>query len=210
MKRVWKTMTIALVAAALLIAGCGGGGTDGANGAQEQRTSFDAPPDMQIDLNRTYEAVVKTSKGEFTIELFAKDAPVTVNNFVFLAKQKYFEGIVFHRIIPGYIIQTGDPTGTGRGGPGYTFEDELGGPHQYDTGIVAMANAGPNTNGSQFFICTGEASQALNQIPNYTIFGKIKSGMETVLAVDAVPVAGPNGDTPQETVRIESVTIQES
>jgi len=208
--RKWIRIALALTTAAM-IAGCGAGRTNEAEqGAGERRTSFSEAPEMQIDTAKSYEAVVKTTKGEFTIELFAKDAPITVNSFVFLSRQRYFEGIVFHRIVPDYIIQTGDPTGTGRGGPGYSFEDELGGPHEYGPGIVAMANAGANTNGSQFFICTGEWSTKLNEIPNYTIFGRIKDGMDTVLAIGETPVGGIKGDTPQETITIESITIHES
>jgi len=209
--KTWIRTALALTMAVTALAGCGGAASDGGQGAEgERQTSFSKAPDMQIDRAKSYEAVVKTTKGEFTIELFAKDAPITVNSFVFLARQRYFEGIVFHRIVPDYIIQTGDPTGTGRGGPGYSFEDELGGPHEYGPGIVAMANAGANTNGSQFFVCTGEWSKRLNEIPNYTIFGKIKAGMDTVLAIGATPVGGMNNDTPQETITIESVTIHES
>ncbi|TLS53226.1 peptidylprolyl isomerase [Paenibacillus antri] len=207
----WVRAALILTTAAAMSAGCGTQpAQEQGSGGGERQTSFDKAPEMQIDEAKSYEAVVKTSKGEFTIELFAKDAPVTVNSFVFLSRQKYYEGIVFHRIVPDYIIQTGDPTGTGRGGPGYSFEDELGGPHEYGPGIVAMANAGANTNGSQFFICTGEWSKKLNEIPNYTIFGRIKDGMDTVLAIGATPVGGMNNDTPQEKITIESITIHES
>ncbi len=209
--KTWVRAALVLTTAVGVLAGCGGAQTNGEQGAGgERQTTFSEAPDMQIDAAKSYEAVVKTSKGEFTIELFAKDAPIAVNSFVFLSKQRYFEGIVFHRIVPDFVIQAGDPTGTGRGGPGYTFEDELNSPYEYGPGIVAMANAGPNTNGSQFFVCTGERSKDLNQIPNYTIFGRIKDGMDTVLAIGATPVGGMNGDTPQETVTIESVTIHES
>lgn len=169
--------------------------------------SFDQPPEMHIDESKTYTAVVRTSAGEFTVELYAKDAPIAVNSFIFLAKQGYFDGVVFHRVVPDYIIQTGDPTATGRGGPGYRFQDELDSPHRYGPGIVAMANAGPNTNGSQFFICTGEMSERLNEIPDYTIFGKVTDGMDVVLAIGATPV---DGDKPKETIAIASIAITES
>ncbi len=192
-------LTLCLVLVALLAAACG-------QKEPERQTSFEKPPEMEIDTNKTYEAKIETTKGDFTIELFAEDAPVTVNNFVFLARHRYFEGIVFHRIVPEFVIQTGDPTGTGYGGPGYAFEDELNSPHKYEPGIVAMANSGPNTNGSQFFVCTGEASITLNDKPDYTIFGKIKDGMDTVLAIGNTPV---NGDVPLEHVKIEKVTITE-
>jgi cyclophilin family peptidyl-prolyl cis-trans isomerase len=169
-----------------------------------------SPPKMTIDANKTYCAVVQTNKGSITLQLFAKDAPNTVNNFVFLAKQNFYNGIIFHRIIQSFMIQTGDPQGTGVGGPGYQFEDELNGPYQYEPGVVAMANAGPNTNGSQFFICSGEDSKGLNNQPNYSIFAKVASGMETVLKIAATPVkAGGENSTPAEKVMIENIQIVE-
>lgn len=174
--------------------------------------SWTSPPEMKIDTGKTYEAEVKTSKGTFKIELFAKDAPKTVNNFVFLSKEGFYNGVTFHRIIESFMVQTGDPTGTGAGGPGYSFEDEKTS-YKYEPGIVAMANAGPNTNGSQFFICTGEDSTSLNQNPNYTIFGKVTEGMDIVKQIAATPVeANPQtGETskPSEKVTIDSVKIEE-
>jgi cyclophilin family peptidyl-prolyl cis-trans isomerase len=172
--------------------------------------NWTSPPKMTIDATKTYCAVVQTNKGSITLQLFAKDAPKTVNNFVFLAKQNFYNGIIFHRIMQSFMIQTGDPQGTGIGGPGYQFEDELNGPYQYEPGIVAMANAGPNTNGSQFFICTGEDSKGLNQQPNYSIFAKVASGMETVLKIAATPVkAGGENSSPAEKVMIENIQIVE-
>jgi cyclophilin family peptidyl-prolyl cis-trans isomerase len=159
---------------------------------------------MSIDVNKTYCAVVQTNKGSFTLELFAKDAPKTVNNFVFLAKNNFYNGIIFHRIIKGFMVQTGDPTGTGTGGPGYQFDDELNGPHTYEQGIVAMANAGPNTNGSQFFICTVDDTKALENL--YSIFAKVAVGMETVKIIEATPV---QGSSPTEEVKIENIQIVE-
>ncbi|PZE21851.1 peptidylprolyl isomerase [Paenibacillus xerothermodurans] len=173
-------------------------------GAQK---SWTTPPEMQIDPNKSYQATVTTNKGTFTIDLFAKDAPKTVNNFVFLAKEGFYGDIIFHRIISTFMVQTGDPTGTGTGGPGYRFEDELSSPHKYEPGIVAMANAGPNTNGSQFFICTGKDSISLNKIPDYTIFGRVSEGMDVVRQIAATPVS--LDDRPTEKVAIESVTITE-
>jgi len=194
--------------------GAAAGGNGGSSGsAAEVQKSWSEPPAMSIDPSKTYHATVKTSKGTFKIELFAKDAPRTVNNFVFLAKEKFYDNVKFHRIMQSFMIQTGDPTGTGRGGPGYKFEDELNNGHKYEPGIVAMANSGPNTNGSQFFICTGEESKRLNNYPNYTIFGKIVEGMETVQSIAATPV-GPDArgevSVPSETVTIDSVEITES
>lgn len=181
-------------------------------GAQALAKTYSSAPEMKIDTKKTYTAEVETNKGKFTIELFAKDAPKTVNNFVFLAKEGFFKDIIFHRIIKSFMIQTGDPKGNGSGGPGYNFEDELKGPHKYGPGIVAMANSGPNTNGSQFFVCTGFDSANLNGMPNYTIFGKIKEGMSTVDKIAATPVkANDQGEmsTPQEKVFIKSVKIKE-
>ncbi|WP_282943368.1 peptidylprolyl isomerase [Paenibacillus sp. RC67] len=168
---------------------------------------------MSIDVNKTYEATLHTNKGDFTMELFPKTAPLTVNNFVFLARDGFYEDVEFHRIIESFMIQTGDPTGTGAGGPGYKFADELKSPYKYEPGIVATANAGPNTNGSQFFICTGEDSKGLNQYPNYTIFGKITDGMDTVLQIAGTPVAmskqGGEKSRPVESVKILKVDIIE-
>jgi len=173
---------------------------------------YNAYPAMTIDQEKTYVAQVKTNKGDFTIELFAKDAPKTVNSFVFLAKDHFYDDVIFHRILQSLVAQTGDPTGTGRGGPGYSFEDELNNGHQYELGTVAMANAGPNTNGSQFFICTGADCEQLNSTPNYTIFGKVSDGMDVISAIAATPVeAGQFGEMskPKEAVTIESIDIVE-
>jgi cyclophilin family peptidyl-prolyl cis-trans isomerase len=178
---------------------------------QPSQMSWDSPPAMEIDSTKSYEAEMTTSKGTFTIELFAKDAPITVNNFVFLAKQGFYNDIIFHRIIESFMIQSGDPDGTGAGGPGYQFEDEKT-TYKYEPGILAMANAGANTNGSQFFICTGEDSVSLNNQPNYTIFGKITNGMDVVKDIAATPVAaGPSGEmsSPTETVQITEIKITE-
>ncbi|MEI7027433.1 peptidylprolyl isomerase [Paenibacillus sp. y28] len=181
--------------------------------SQQERKTYTAAPELTIDITKSYTATVTTNKGSFTMELYADSAPNTVNNFIFLAREGYYDQVIFHRIIESFMIQTGDPTGTGSGGPGYLFNDELGGPHTYEPGIVAMANAGPNTNGSQFFICTGEDSLFLNHYPNYTIFGKITEGMDVVQAIAATPV-GTNPLThemsaPQEEISIQSVTVQE-
>jgi len=143
---------------------------------------------MQIDKSKSYTATMETSLGTLKIQLYANETSNTVNNFVFLAKQGYYEGVIFHRIIKTFMIQSGDPTGTGSGGPGYKFADELPPKHSYEPGMIAMANAGPNTNGSQFFICTGIDSKNLNQYPNYTQFGKVVEGMDIVQKIAAVQV----------------------
>ncbi|MGG1550958.1 peptidylprolyl isomerase [Paenibacillus ferrarius] len=176
--------------------------------------TYKVPPAMTIDTSKKYQAQVHTNKGDFTIEMFADTAPMTVNNFVFLSRQGFYNDVIFHRIIKSFMIQGGDPTGTGRGGPGYSFEDELKTSYTYEPGIVAMANAGPNTNGSQFFICTGEDSRALAQFPNYTIFGKVTEGMDTVLAIADVPVEQQDNynenSKPTEKVVIQGIDIVES
>ena len=161
---------------------------------------------MCIDPDRRYTATMETSLGTVTIALDPISAPVTVNNFVTLARYHYYDGVVFHRIIKGFMCQGGDPQGTGRGGPGYTFADELPRPGRYEVGSVAMANAGPNTNGSQFFIVSGPSGMGLP--PQYSLFGKVVKGLDVVSAMESVPT-GP-GDRPRQDVVIESVTIEES
>lgn len=180
----------------------GGGSSDGSKGTQ-----WDNPPALAIDPATAYSATLTTTEGEITIDLFAAEAPNTVNNFVFLAREGYYDGVPFHRIMKGFMIQTGDPTGTGRGGPGYRFADEQV-RRRYTKGIVAMANAGPNTNGSQFFIVHG-ADAGLP--PAYTIFGQVREGLDVVDKIAATPVGMSGGEQskPQREVRIESVTIQE-
>jgi cyclophilin family peptidyl-prolyl cis-trans isomerase len=173
---------------------------------------WDKPPAMQINPNKTYIAHVDTNKGKFSIELFAKDAPKTVNNFVFLAREKFYDGLTFHRIVKDFVIQGGDPEGNGTGGPGYTFEDELSRKHQYVKGVVAMANPGPNRNGSQFFIGNGPRVEVLNTQPDYTIFGKVIQGMDTVEKISNVPVKQDSRgemNIPLEKVTINKITIEE-
>jgi len=147
--------------------------------------SWNAPPEMQIDATKSYRAVFETSMGKFEIELWAADAPLTVNNFVFLARQGFYDGTVFHRVVREFVIQGGIGAA---GDPGYTFPDELPPRQLYEAGIVAMANRGPNTNSSQFFVCTGYQSTSLNNFPNYTQFGKVISGMDVVTKIAAVVV----------------------
>lgn len=168
------------------------------------------PPEMQIDGSKTYTAKVETNKGDFTIQLLPSEAPLAVNNFVCLAKAGFFDNTPIHRIVAGFVIQGGDPTGTGRGGPGYKFNDE---PISldYEKGTVAMANAGPNTNGSQFFVVLDDLRGKLGK--NYTIFGKVSDGIDSVDTLGRVPTkVGSSGEksTPAEPVTIEKVTITES
>jgi peptidyl-prolyl cis-trans isomerase B (cyclophilin B) len=142
---------------------------------------WQTPPEMQIDEDKIYRVTVETTKGTIVLELYPKHAPKTVNNFVFLAKEGFYDGIVFHRVIEDFVIQGGDPTGTGRGGPGYSFEDELkANPLKHETGVISMANSGPNTNGSQFFI-THSPQPHLNN--RHTVFGKVVDGMDVIHAI---------------------------
>ena len=161
---------------------------------------------MCIDAAKSYTAVMETSMGTLTIALDAISAPRTVNNFVVLARYHYYEGVIFHRIIEGFVCQGGDPTGTGRGGPGYRFADELPKPGRYEVGSLAMANAGPNTNGSQFFIISGPHGRRLP--PQYSLFGKVVKGLDVVDAMQKV--ATDRNDRPLTDVTINSVTITES
>ena len=172
---------------------------------------WDTAPAQIIDVNKTYAATIDTSKGTMRVELFAKEVPKTVNNFVFLAKEKFYDGVVFHRIIKDFMVQTGDPTGTGAGSPGYKFEDEKV-TRDYKKGTLAMANSGPNTNGSQFFIIHKDYP-----LPKqYTIFGEISAtdsvSLATLDAIAATSVeagAGGENSKPKEIVTIKSVTIEE-
>ena len=173
------------------------------DGSAPKQQKFDAEPEMGIDTSKRYTATMSTSMGELVIALDAVKAPKTVNSFVFLALQHYFDGIIFHRIINGFVCQGGDPTGTGRGGPGYRFADELPKPGEYEIGSVAMANAGPNTNGSQFFLISGPNGASLP--PQYSLFGKIVKGLDVLDAMQKVPTGA--GDKPKDDVVINSVTV---
>src|SRR5438128_7871425 len=167
---------------------------------------YSTPPAMSIDPNKSYTATFDTTKGKIVCALFAKDAPKTVNNFVFLAREKFYDGTIFHRVIPKFMIQGGDPTGTGRGGPGYQFDNENGSStHGFGPGTLAMANAGPNTNGSQFFIT--DANSPWLTADKYTIFGEVKEGQDIVKAIANAPRNAQ--DRPDEKIEIKSVTIEE-
>lgn len=145
------------------------------------KNQWDSPPEMQIDPSKRYMALIETQKGTIHLELYPQYAPKTVNNFIFLAREGFYDGIFFHRVISDFMIQGGDPLGTGRGGPGYRFEDELeGNPLTHEKGVLSMANAGPNTNGSQFFI-THSPQPHLNG--KHTVFGKVLNGQEVVDAI---------------------------
>lgn len=170
--------------------------------------TFGAPFNRCIDTNKTYVAVISTNKGVLTVNLDAKSAPLTVNNFVALARNKYFDGLSCHRIIPKFVAQCGDPTGNGTGGPGYKIIDELPKTGGYKIGSLAMANSGPNTNGSQFFVITGADGAALPA--KYSLFGLAVGSDATIKALDAAGNPSNNGMPPKQAVTITSVVITES
>ncbi|MBI2165255.1 MAG: peptidylprolyl isomerase [Chloroflexi bacterium] len=195
---------------ALTLGGCGEKPAPTATPIPAQQMPFkqySGPPPMVLDLKKSYVATLRTTKGDIRIELFATEAPKTVNNFVVLARDGFYNGVKFHRIVKGFMVQTGDPTGTGAGGPGYAFEDEPV-TRDYIGGTVAMANAGPNTNGSQFFIMHGNVALA----KAYTIFGFVVGSMDAVNAIAETPVTrSPFGEVsqPLEDVIIKTVSIEE-
>jgi cyclophilin family peptidyl-prolyl cis-trans isomerase len=193
--------TLAIVAVAILAfsfyvgrnVGSTSGTTPTPTPTMSPKKSYSAPPPMTINTAHTYLATITTNKGVITLKLDPKLAPITVNNFVFLAGDHFYDGLKFHRVVAGFVIQGGDPLGTGSGGPGYKFNDEpVKG--QYTAGAVAMANSGPNTNGSQFFICTADDTKTLAK--SYNLFGYVQSGMDVVLKI-------VQGDV------MSSVTVQE-
>ena len=177
----------------------------GISGNPARKTQFSAPPPSCINPAKTYTANVQTDVGTFVITLDPHSAPKTVNNFVFLAENHYYDGIVFHRVIPDFVVQGGDPTGTGTGGPGYQFADELPQQGAYKLGSLAMANSGPNTNGSQFFVIIGSQGTALP--PQYSLFGQVSGGMDVVQKIAA---DGDPSGTPKVEHKMVTVTIQES
>lgn len=216
---------IALIGIAVLVLASCGSPDDGSGGSADptqtsatgtgegssvsgQAKQWANPPAMELKPNTDYQATLHTNKGDIVIDLLEKEDPITVNNFVFLAEQGYYTNVPFHRVIKGFMIQTGDPTGTGTGGPGYKFQDEPV-TRDYERGTVAMANAGPNTNGSQFFIVQADLRGKLQK--NYTIFGEVTEGMDVVDAIANVPVtvnpAMGEQSKPTEPVSIQSVDI---
>ncbi len=165
---------------------------------------YTAPPAMQIDPALSYQATIRTDRGDIVTELWADRAPRTVNNFVFLARNGFYDGVTFHRVIKNFMVQGGDPTGTGSGGPGYQFEDEFHPELRHDTpGVLSMANAGPNTNGSQFFF-THVATPWLDD--KHSVFGRVTSGMQTLLAIPERDPSKRNSPA----VTIQSIEIRES
>jgi cyclophilin family peptidyl-prolyl cis-trans isomerase len=178
------------------------------DGSEERAAQFEQAPPTCIDPAVQYRAIVSTNKGDFTILLDPSRAPLAVNSFITLARYKYFDGTQCHRAIPNFVVQCGDPTATGSGGPGYQFVDELPTAGEYKVGSIAMANAGPNTNGSQFFIITGSDGAGLP--PNYTLFGEVIEGLtSTVPALDALGNPENNGVPPKQPIVINAITILE-
>ena len=163
--------------------------------------TYDAPPATIIDPSKRYSATLKTEKGDIVVELYADKAPVTVNNFVFLARDGYYDDTTFHRVIPGFMAQAGDPTGTGRGGPGYRFADEFDRSLRHDgPGVLSMANAGPGTNGSQFFITHGPTPHLDDR---HSVFGRVTGGMDVLLSIrERDPMADPRPGDALLTVEI--------
>jgi cyclophilin family peptidyl-prolyl cis-trans isomerase len=191
-------------------------GADAPNGAGKPKPQFAGPPPMKIDPTTTYTATMVTSCGTIVIELDPKTAPQTVNSFVFLANHHYFDGQYFHRIDTSIdVLQGGDPLGTGTGGPGYAIPDELQGGEKYGPGVLAMANAGANSGGSQFFIIAGKNGHKLDAQPNYTIFGHIVRGLDVAQRMLKLPIKDPSaasqgdltGQAPRDAIYIDSVTI---
>lgn len=185
-------------------------------GADRPKPQFAAPAQV-LEAGKRYTATLRTSCGDIVIELLPEDAPETVNSFVFLARRGFFDGTRFHRIDASLdVIQGGDPTGTGSGGPGYTIPDELTGDERYGPGVVAMANAGPDTGGSQFFIVAGPGGHQLDARPAYTIFGRVVRGMDVVRRIARLPIedpeaaaAGdPRGQQPAQAVYLEAVIVR--
>ncbi len=183
---------------------CGGTAPESPTGKQ-----YSEPVDQEIEPEQLVTATVTTSCGDLVLTLDPEAAPETVNSFVFLAREGFYEGIVSHRIVPGFVLQLGDPTARGDGGPGYSFDDELpASTDEYVEGAVVMANSGPNTNGSQIFINFANNSDRLGL--QYSKFGQLTAGQDVLAKIAAIPTAGPQGDTPQEALYIENIEIEVS
>jgi len=203
MKKVRLLFPLALLPIVVVIASA-----CGSNAARNMQWAN--PPAMSIDLNKEYTATIKTNLGDIEIQLFAKEDPMTVNNFVFLAQQGFYNGVKFHRVVKDFVIQSGDPTGTGFGSPGYQFADEKA-TRDYVAGTLAMANSGPNTNGSQFFITLVDLSSG-QLAKDYTILGLVTSGFDVVQEIGNTPVTtNPRGEVslPTTDVHINTVAIEE-
>ena len=200
----FKCVMAILAGAMLLLAGCSSDQPAPAAPPSEPATvdNSEGLPPMTIDVNKEYIATITTRHGDIVIELFPEDAPVTVNNFVYLAREGFYDGTTFHRVIPGFMAQGGDPTGTGSGGPGYKFKDEISN-RKHKTGAVSMANSGANTNGSQFFICYAPQPH-LNGM--HTIFGQVIEGMDVA---NRLTPRDPTQKPDFQGDLIEKITIEE-
>jgi len=209
-------LALVLVGGIAILVGGGGGdkaaakkGTcPKADGSSPRVTKFAAAPPICIDPTRTYMAEITTDKGTIDVGLDQKQAPNAVNSFVYLARNHFFDGLTFHRVVPGFVLQGGDPEGTGAGGPGYKFADELPKAGQYKLGSLAMANSGPDTNGSQFFIISGDQGAKLE--PKYSLFGQVTNGLDVVAKIDALGNPDDQSGKPKEPITMSSVTIKES
>jgi cyclophilin family peptidyl-prolyl cis-trans isomerase len=199
MKQLRIIASLLLTGILVLVSACSAG--------TSKTTKWSAAPAMTIDQNKTYTATIKTNYGDMVVELLAKEAPLTVNNFVFLANNKFYDGVKFHRVFDDSFIQGGDPLGTGNGDPGYTFKDELPTTRDYTPGAVAMANSGANTNGSQFFICIADMSGRFAK--NYSIFGYMVSGLDVAKEISRVPTTfNSMGENAKPTVDVHIVTVK--
>ncbi|HEX3393797.1 MAG TPA: peptidylprolyl isomerase [Acidimicrobiales bacterium] len=222
-KRARRNRAITAIALTLALVGgigffVGGGGKTkaapkqaacpAADGSSPRQTKFSSAPPICIDPTHTYTAQITTNQGVIDVSLDQKQAPNTVNSFVFLARYHFFDGLTFHRVAPGFVIQGGDPEGTGAGGPGYKFGDELPKAGQYKIGSLAMANAGPDTNGSQFFIISGDQGAKLD--PKYSLFGQVTNGLDVVAKIDALGNPDDQSGKPTQPITMSSVTIKES
>jgi len=210
-------LAILLVGGIVVLAGGGGSSENAApkkagcpnpDGSSPRVTKFTAAPPICIDSTRTYTAEIQTNKGTINAALDQRQAANAVNSFVFLARNHFFDGLKFHRVVSGFVLQGGDPEGTGAGGPGYQFADELPPAGQYKLGSLAMANSGPDTNGSQFFIISGDQGASLE--PKYSLFGQVTEGLDVVAAIDALGNPDDQAGKPKEDITMNSVTIKES
>ncbi len=209
-------LALVLVGGIAILVGGGGSGKAApkkatcpkADGSSPRQVKFTAAPPICIDQTKTYAAEIQTNQGTIDVDLDQKQAPNTVNSFVYLARNHFFDGLTFHRVVPGFVLQGGDPEGTGAGGPGYKFADELPKTGQYKLGSLVMANSGPDTNGSQFFIVSGDQGTKLD--PKYSLFGQVTNGLDVVAKIDALGNPNDQSGKPKEPITMSSVTIKES
>ena len=197
------TLVVVILLVTLAVISCGEKAPEQAPAPEAKPKTYSSPPSMTIDTGKQYTAIIETEKGNMVAELFAKDVPVTVNNFVFLAREGFYDGSTFHRVIPGFMAQGGDPTGTGMGGAGYKFDDEFTA-HKHDAGVLSMANSGPNTNSAQFFI-TLAPQHGLDG--KHTVFGRLIEGMDVL---EKLTPRDPNQNPQFKGDTILRITIEES